>query len=109
MFKLLISILPLLLKYLFVTIIIEELVLLLFRTKKANIYLGCLGMNILTNLSLNIYLQFAANYYQSLTILEIVVFVVEGLLYLCLTKNVQKAFVLSAICNIASYLIGMII
>ncbi|MCR5564528.1 MAG: hypothetical protein K6F59_01860, partial [Gammaproteobacteria bacterium] len=60
------------------------------------------------NLSMNIILQFVSNYYLWLYILEVCVFLVEGLVYLLITNDIKKAIIISLVCNMCSYLIGCI-
>ena len=65
------------LPYLILTIVSEELCLFIMKEKKVHIYIVCLVMNIFTNLSLNIILQFCNNYYLFLFFLEVIVYLFE--------------------------------
>ena len=93
---------------LLITILSEELVLLIMNVKDSRLYLSLLIINIITNLSMNIILQFVSNYYLWLYILEVCVFIIEGLVYLLITKDIKKAIIISLVCNVCSYLIGCI-
>lgn len=93
---------------LLITILSEELVLLIMNVKDSRLYLSLLIINIITNLSMNIILQFVSNYYLWLYILEVCVFIIEGLVYLLITKDIKKAIIISLVCNVCSYLIGLI-
>ena len=93
---------------LLITILSEELVLLIMNVKDSRLYLSLLIINIITNLSMNIILQFVSDYYLWLYILEVCVFIIEGLVYLLITKDIKKAIIISLVCNVCSYLIGCI-
>ncbi len=93
---------------LLITVLSEELVLLIMNVKDSRLYLSLLIINIITNLSMNIILQYVSNYYLWLYILEVCVFIIEGLVYLLITNDIKKAIIISLICNVCSYLIGLI-
>ena len=93
---------------LLITILSEELVLLIMNVKDSRLYLSLLIINIITNLSMNIILQFVSNYYLWLYILEVCVFIIEGLVYYLITKDIKKAIIISLSCNLLSYIIGCI-
>lgn len=97
------------LKALLITIVSEEICLLLMRERKLKVYLTCLIMNVVTNISMNIILQYVSNYYTSLVIFEILVFVIEMLVYLLVTKKLTKSIIYSLVCNIGSLLVGMLL
>lgn len=94
-----------------ITILSELFIILLFRVKKINIYITSLCINLITNLSLNLALHHAGYdyYYIVLYILEVIVFIIEGIVYYLLTKNFKRAMLLSFVCNLFSYLIGLLI
>ena len=98
-----------LLKALLATIIVEELVLLILKEKKIKIYLICLIMNVITNVSLNILIHFVSNYYLFLIVAEVVIFIIEAFVYYLVKKDIRKAILISLICNILSFIIGMFI
>ena len=100
---------PVLIIPLLSTIIVEEIVLLLFREKQVKMYITCLIMNIITNISLNIILQFSSNYYLMLIILEIVIVIIEGFIYYLIKKDFKKVIILALICNVMSFIVGMFI
>ncbi len=93
---------------LLITILSEELVLLIMKVKDSRLYLSLLIINIITNLSMNIILQFVSNYYLWLYILEGCVFIIEGLVHLLIMNDIKKAIIISLVCNLCSYLIGLI-
>lgn len=99
-----------LLKALLITIISEELFLFIQKEKDKKLYFVCLITNIVTNLSLNMILQSASgNYYLWLVILEVVVVLVESLIYYLFTKRIGKSIRISLVCNLASFLIGTLV
>ena len=103
------NIFPILIIPLLTTIIVEEIVLLVFREKQIKMYVACLIVNIITNLSLNIILQFSSNYYSMLIILEITVVIIEGFVYYLIKKDWKMAIILALVCNIMSFVVGMFI
>ena len=103
------NIFPILIIPLLTTIIVEEIVLLVFREKQIKMYVACLIVNIITNLSLNIILQFSSNYYLMLVILEIAVVIIEGFVYYLIKKDWKMAIILALVCNIMSFVVGMFI
>lgn len=89
-----------------VTIITEELTLLVCKCKQISIYIVCLVMNIITNVSLNFLIQIIPNYYLGLILLELSVFVIESIVYFLFTKSFKKAILYSLLCNLVSLIIG---
>ena len=98
-------------KALYVTLIIELFVLLLINIKSIHIYVVAVLMNIFTNLSMNLLLIRVPSslYHGALFGFEIVVILVETLIYFLLFRNIKKALYISLACNISSYIIGMIL
>ena len=97
------------LPYLILTIVSEELCLFIMKENKVHIYIVCLVMNIFTNLSLNIILQFCNNYYLFLFVLEVIVYLFEFFIYLLVSKEMKKSFIYSIILNSISLLLGFFI
>lgn len=109
MIKILTNLFPLLLKYALVTVLVEEGCLIIQRPKSHITYILCLIMNVITNMTMNVVLQlFSENYYLYLIIFEMLVVVVEGLLYHIFEKDINKSFRISLICNIGSFVFGML-
>lgn len=107
MLEFLISAYPFLLKALLITLVVEEICLALQRQKSYKTYLLCLGMNIVTNLTMNVFLQYlSAHYHLCLLMFEILVVWIEGLLYCIVEKNLCKSLRISLVCNLASFLVG---
>ena len=100
---------PYFIKPLIITLASELLCLLVMKQKSYKIYLLCFCMNIITNLSLNIVLQHVENYYLVLVLLEVAVVFIEAGGYYWIKRDVKKALFISVICNIISYLIGVLL
>lgn len=110
MIQYIINLLPILLRALIVTITIEIIFLFFQREKGIKIYLTCFIMNIFTNITMNILLQyFSNNYYNLLIIFEILVFLIEGFIYAFIKKSIPKGLRISFISNVASLIIGILI
>ncbi len=103
----------LILKALILTIFLEEIMLFFLKEKKAIVYLIQLIMNIITNVSLNIYLIFGTypgRYYNLIVIgLEIAIIIVEALIYNIKLKNFKISLKYAFFCNIFSYLVGILV
>lgn len=109
MLELIRALFPTLLKALLTTIVIEELSLVLLKERNIKVYIACLVVNIITNITMNVALQFVENYYLSLIIFEMLVFLVEGTIYLLVTRKFSKAIIYSFVCNVLSWIIGALI
>ena len=97
-----------LLKALVLTLIIELLTLILLKEKKVKVLLYAACVNCFTNLTMNIILQYFPNslYYLSVFVAEIIVIILETLLYFLVLKDIKKSIKYSFICNVLSYFIG---
>lgn len=103
-------------KCLIITIIIEVLIAIILKVKEKKDILTVILVNIMTNpivVSVPILMYIKYGYkieIISLIILEILTFIVEGLIYKKTLKyEKNNAFKLSLILNLSSYLIGEII
>lgn len=99
---------------LILTILLEGLALLLMRERSPLFYLYWTAVTTLTNLPVNLYLQFLftgsiLEYWLALAVLETLVFTVEFLLCLAYTKDKKKSAKYSAVCNLTSFLSGLVI
>ena len=101
----------LILKALILTIVIELIVLLILRERNYKIYLLSIIINIITNVSLNIYVQFidVRYYYLIITFLEILIVIIEAIGYTLIYKDYKKSLLIAFLCNIASYLLGLLL
>lgn len=100
--------LTILLLFLVPTILIEMGVLLLLREKRAKVLAASVGINILTNIPLNIILAIVGSTLPTLLAGEIAVIGVETLCYRPLTGNWKQAAIYSLLCNAISFLIGLL-
>ena len=103
------------LRSLLITIFVEIIVAIILRYRKKDL-LNVLLVNILTNPLLNSLVVYINVYYGlmarniSLLILEILVVIIEGIIYQkYLDSRKINGYVLSLILNASSYIIGMII
>ncbi|MGD9605372.1 MAG: hypothetical protein AB7V00_04390 [Bacilli bacterium] len=99
-----------LLKALAITLVCELTVALLFKVNK-KFLLVCFMTNIITNVSMNIIILKVnpVHYHLFVVLLEIITIFIEFCIYLLFLKQFKKAFLLSLIANLASYLIGMLL
>ena len=99
---------------LLMTLVIELGMLLILRKKDYKIYLLSLIMNIVTNLSLNYYLENTIFkpflvYIVVVGILEITVLFVETFVYMIYCKKFKESFITSLLLNSTSFILGIII
>lgn len=99
------------LEALIITIIIELLMLFLQREKNYRIYLLSIVINVVTNVGLNIGLQFVkpGYYYLVVTLLEVLIIGIEAMAYFLIYKDFKKSLKTSLVCNLASFLVGLIL
>lgn len=99
---------------LLMTLVIELGMLLILRKKDYKIYLLSLIMNIVTNLSLNYYLENTIFktlliYIVVVGILEVTVLFVETFIYMIYYKKIKESFITSLLLNSTSFILGLII
>ena len=97
----------LLLSALLLTIIIEWIVLRLIGENSKKILLYSMLINAATNLPLNIFVARAALSTQLTA--ELLIVLIEALLYCIVIKDIRKSFVYSTLCNATSFLTGVLI
>ncbi len=95
------------------TIVLELLVILVFYHKNKFVPLMSIFMNIITNITLNYLLGIISDqiivYWILLIILEIIIIWIEAQGYYLILKDHKKAFSISIICNIFSFVLGTFI
>lgn len=98
------------LKALLITIIIELLVLVVLREKNYKVYILSVFLNLFTNLSLNVGIQFVnpKSYFLVVGILEVLIVLIEACGYNIIYKNYKKSLQVAVSCNIMSFLLGFI-
>ena len=99
---------------LILTVILECLALIILKERDKLFYLYWIGVTSFTNISANLFLAYAFHggeleYWLTVAVIEIIVFVVEFVLGLVYTNNKKKSLVYSAVCNSISFFIGLII
>ena len=97
----------LLLSALSLTIIIEWIVLRIMGENSKKILLYSMLINTATNLPLNIFVAQAALSTQLTA--ELLIVLIEALLYCIVIKDIRKSFIYSTLCNATSYLTGILI
>ena len=98
---------------LLLTVFIEAFVLLLLKEQNWRIYLLSVGMNCITNISLNCFGYFveipnSLVYGFIILILEAVVWILEGIGYYLVTRNKKQAIQYTLLCNISSFMFGIL-
>lgn len=89
------------------TIIVEFFVLVLLGEVCNKILFSSVCVNILTNPTLNIIL--ADSELNDVVFGEIIVFVVEGIWYVCFGKKIEEALIYSGLCNTISFFSGIML
>lgn len=94
---------------LIITILVELIVLYLLGIRRKDIFIALIGINLLTNPTMNFILELTPMQYDTVILigLEILVVIIEGFLYYLLLRKIQQAFVISLVCNAASLVIGL--
>ena len=90
------------------TIVIEYAVLLLLGEKRKRVLWSSVVVNVLTNVPLNLYLLTVSDGLTDLIVGEVLVVVVETLWYLYFVKRWRQVFVYSLLCNMISFLTGVL-
>lgn len=90
------------------TILIEYIVLRCLGERRKKILLSSVVINLLTNVPLNIYIDYAGYDWPQILFGEIVVIIVETLWYWLLTRDLHQSVVYSFLCNAISFLIGLL-
>lgn len=99
---------------LLLTIVIEDLILFILKEKRKKVYLASILINIITNLSLNLFISniifSSINHYFLIIIpLELFIWILEGISYFLLIKDIKKSISYTLFCNSASFIIGLCI
>ncbi|MDE6241666.1 MAG: hypothetical protein K2M08_04490 [Anaeroplasmataceae bacterium] len=99
---------------LILTLLIETIALVILKERRKRVYLLSIGMNVVTNISLNL-IGYYANiekiwvYVLMVIILEAVIWILEGLGYYLEIKEKRKAILYTLVCNGMSFFIGIIL
>jgi len=90
------------------TILIELMVLLLLRERSARVLVSSVIVNIITNVPLNLYINYISNSLLAILCGEVIVVIVEALWYFLFLRNLQRSFIYSFLCNAISFLTGLL-
>lgn len=90
------------------TIIIEYGVLRLLREKRKSMLLSSIIINILTNIPLNLYVMYVNDSIIHIIIAEFIVIIIEIMWYYCYVRKWKQATVYSVLCNLISFLTGLL-
>jgi len=90
------------------TIVIEYGVLVLLRERRRKVLWASVGVNVLTNVPLNLYLLLVDGSVMTVAIGELLVVAVEALCYYGLMKRLSQAVVYSVLCNAISFFTGLL-
>ena len=88
------------------TIVIELGVLLFLRERRRRVLWGSAGLNILTNVPLNLYAVYVGAGLAMAGVGEMLVMLVEALGYWWLMRDLHRAVAYSFLCNVISFLLG---
>ena len=102
------TIIHILLYALISTILIELMVLLLLRERSARILASSVLVNIITNIPLNLYINYISNSLFAILCGEVIVFLVEALWYFLFLRSLRLSFIYSFLCNAISFLTGLL-
>lgn len=96
------------------TCLIELITLIIIKVKDKKILNYSIIVNLLTNVPLNLFIvnfnfKDIIQYFIIVIILELVIILIEGLLYYILLKDIKKSLKYSVILNVTSYIIGLVI
>jgi hypothetical protein len=94
---------------LLLTISVELGMLRLMGEQRRKVFVGAVVINILTNVPLNLVLLTVGSSIVGLLTGELLVVIVETVGYYILIRNWQRSFVYSLLCNVTSFLVGVLI
>ncbi|MDE7264217.1 MAG: hypothetical protein K2N64_06115 [Anaeroplasmataceae bacterium] len=99
---------------LLLTLGIETIVLFILKERRGRIFLFSLILNCVTNLTLNFILYFFKDgskeiYFIMVALLEILIWLIEGVAYYGVIKKKSIAIKYTLACNMTSFLLGILI
>lgn len=89
------------------TIIVEWCMLLIMGEKRKSVLYSSVPINALTNLPLNVFVASAGA--LAIVMAEVMIVLVEAILYFIITKDIRQSVIYSALCNIASLFLGILV
>lgn len=91
------------------TVAIELGVLLFLRERRRRVLWGSVGMNVVTNVALNLYMTYCSTQWtRDAAVGELAVVAAEAAAYYALTRNGRQACIYSVLCNGISLLTGLL-
>ena len=91
------------------TILIELAVLLLLRERRGRVLVASVIINILTNVPLNLYVNYISSSLLVIICGEVIVVLIEALWYYLFIRDIGCSFVYSFLCNAISFLTGLLV
>lgn len=91
------------------TVLIELGVLVLLRERRANVLGLSVIINVLTNLSLNLWLYLYDASLPELLVAEVLIVLIEAQAYRCVVSSLRQSFIYSVLCNAISFLSGVLL
>ena len=90
------------------TILIELAMLWLLTEWDEKTALASVGMNVLTNVPLNLFVFWVDDSWLTILVGEVLVVMVETLIFFHYKKPFSRAFIISLLCNATSYFVGLL-
>ena len=90
------------------TILIELAVLLLLRERRRRVLVASVIINFLTNVPLNLYVNYISSSLLVIICGEVIVVLIEALWYYLFIRDIGCSFVYSFLCNAISFLLGLL-
>lgn len=90
------------------TVLIEYGVLLLLGERRRKVLLGSVAINVITNVTLNLYIARHGISVTNVAVGEGLVVVAETLWYYAFTRSLEQSCVYSLLCNAVSFLTGLL-
>lgn len=91
------------------TLVIECLVLLAQRERRWQVLAASAVMNVVTNLSLNLFIHTCSVSLWGLVALELLVFAIEAVAYYLVLHDVRRSLLYSGLCNATSLSLGLLV
>lgn len=91
------------------TILLELGVLWLLKERRRKVLWASVGVNVLTNVPLNLYILLEHCPLSHILVGEVLVVVVEAVWYLLFTRSLRQACIYSLLCNAVSYFVGLLV
>ena len=90
------------------TVLIEYGILLLLGERRRKVLLGSVAVNVITNVTLNLYIVRHGISLMNVAVGEGLVVLAEALWYYAFTRSLEQSCVYSLLCNAVSFLMGLL-